>query len=775
MINTRLMMGLCAFVTLTTLGFAQVSVPGFIEIQDYHTSNSHAQEGNETGSVYRKIYHHPNAGALRVVFGAYVLGPNDWIEVYSPTTGERHKLNNAEMTKWRGSSGFFNGDTLWIDLYLAPGSTGSFDIVSYFACMGGITSGDTSYGYQTICGVDDRIASTDNRSARFVSSNLVSGGGCTIWLASADGCAISAGHCFSSGSLQLAEFNCPPSLSNGSLQHPPIADQFPIDPTTVSFTNGGVGNDWGVCRMLTNNLGQEAHVLHGFHNVVASVPSINETIRITGFGVDGGIENQTNQTHTGPLVGNTGTALGYQVDTTGGNSGSPVINDTTGNAVGIHTHGGCSSTGTGNNSGTSTSHTGFQAALSALCNLVPMVPVASFTNSTSMILDGQSVTFNDTTTGVPLTWDWDFDGDNITDATTASATFQYNTPGLYDVRLTVTNGLGSDTITMPALITVNAIMPTSVPYTQDFSGGLPTSGEWVFSSIGATGRIQASSFGTNSPISGAPSLVMDSSINQNYATNQAALFIDLATTSGAMLRFWFKESNDEPDPEDGVFLSDGTTEIQLLDLGDGPQDWTLMTVNITDMAANAGLVLTTDMRIIFRQRDNYSLSSDGHLIDDIHVSLPTTPDSGQSNAPLASLTSVGMLDINGFTPVDGQVGPFFVDVAVGQYLDLDIQGPPLGFMAMYAGQLNRANASFPGNGQLDIGLLGPVDFSDITVVLDGINPTTLVDTFGILTAGGQQRFAAIVPPIFAPGSTFALQVLVTPGLQLTAAIQVTIQ
>jgi len=42
----------------------------------------------------------------------------------------------------------------------------------------------------------------------------------------------------------------------------------------------------------------------------------------------------------------------YAADTQGGNSGSPVVDEATGEAVGIHTHGGCSASG-GNNNGTS--------------------------------------------------------------------------------------------------------------------------------------------------------------------------------------------------------------------------------------------------------------------------------------------------------------------------------------------------------------------------------------------------------------------------------------
>ena len=44
------------------------------------------------------------------------------------------------------------------------------------------------------------------------------------------------------------------------------------------------------------------------------------------------------------------------------NSGSPVINEDTGQAIGIHTHGGCSKGG-GSNLGTGSNHAGLQSAL----------------------------------------------------------------------------------------------------------------------------------------------------------------------------------------------------------------------------------------------------------------------------------------------------------------------------------------------------------------------------------------------------------------------------
>jgi hypothetical protein len=136
-----------------------------------------------------------------------------------------------------------------------------------------------------------------------------------------------------------------------------------VDQASRVFVNGGVGNDWGVFRVFDN-------AQTGLQPVEAQGASFAlrqdlgpAQIRITGYGVDTGEDNQVQQTHVGPNAGSSGTTMRYQTDTTGGNSGSPVIDEATDVAVGVHTHGGCTTAGTGNNSGTSTFNTAFWAAL----------------------------------------------------------------------------------------------------------------------------------------------------------------------------------------------------------------------------------------------------------------------------------------------------------------------------------------------------------------------------------------------------------------------------
>ncbi len=764
------------FTVLTIVGSAPAQTTGVLalEVSQFHDSGTHTNADQvDVKSVYTYNLEHADAASMRVLFGEITLGPGDWIEVYSPFDGQRQILNDVELAKWENTSAYFNGDKVIIDLFLQPGSTGSFEVAGYIYGLGG-GSNAVSLGTDTICGNDDRVPSTDNRSGRFVSSPTVTGGGCTIWIASADSCAVSAGHCFSGGSLMVAEFNVPASLSSGALQHPPVDDQFTIDTSTLTFNNNGLGDDWGVVKLNTNNLGQTAAQRYGHYNVASFIPNPNDTIRITGYGTDSGVDNQTNQTNSGPYDTTTGTRLRYVVDTTGGNSGSPVIFESTGEVVGVHTNGGCTSTG-GSNSGTSLSNVGFQAAFSTLCQTTATAPpVASFTQTATSVVAGQSVSFTSTSSNFPTSYAWDFDGDGTTDATTSSASFTYTTAGTFDVSLTVTNALGSDTLTVTGAVTVNPLTPASLPYSQDFNAGLPTGGEWTFVSEPG-GRILATIDATPSPNSGGNALVMDATTQSAAATNDSTLFLDLTGTTQVFLTYWWRETSDENDPEDGVFFSDGVTEILAFSHNDGPSVWTEQILDVTTIAQAAGLTLDSNFRIIFRQRDNFPLGIDGVLIDDIDV-VDATGGGGQPNSAGAFLIVTGAVDGQGLPATAAVPGPFTVQLSPGDALSFDVGGDPTQPFLLLMGPLNVGNASF-SIGQMDIGLLGPADLSDVGLLLNGLTPLTFLDTLANTGPAGVQSMSFTVPSL-PPGTVGAIQAAVyraASGLPLlTAATDIVI-
>jgi len=319
--------------------------------------------GSAANLVYSTVVKVVNVPWLRLLFSDLNLGNNSYIIITSLQNGAWQRLNSINMEEWQNSSAYFNGSSVKIDLFVA---TEDRDV---FLRMDNIMIGEWNIGAPTesICGpTDDRIPSNDPRAGRIVSI------GCTGWII-ASGIQVTAGHCLDGSGANILEFNVPLSLPSTTIQHPGPEDQYAVDVSSKVYVNGGIGNDYGVFEVFDNpNTGLQPIVAQGAAFIVAQDFG-PDSIRITGYGVDTGTANQTQQTHVGPNAGSSGTTMRYVTDTEGGNSGSPVIDEATDFAVGVHTHGGCTSSG-GNNNGTSTFHTAFWALVSAAAGIPPLAP-----------------------------------------------------------------------------------------------------------------------------------------------------------------------------------------------------------------------------------------------------------------------------------------------------------------------------------------------------------------------------------------------------------------
>lgn len=205
----------------------------------------------------------------------------------------------------------------------------------------------------SICNDDDRVASSDSRIGRL--SFLNPGGSvspfCTAWLIG-NGAVLSAGHCVDTSATWpnpvVVEFNVPLSSATGMPGSAAAVDQYPVQVNSIRFRYDGEdtdGADWAVFRVGPNPItSRSAHAVQGFFRVTNRNPSSNAAIRITGYGVDDGGANQTQQTHVGDYDGENedeGLWHEYNVDTASGNSGGPIIWEAMGLAIGIHTTGGC--------------------------------------------------------------------------------------------------------------------------------------------------------------------------------------------------------------------------------------------------------------------------------------------------------------------------------------------------------------------------------------------------------------------------------------------------
>lgn len=355
---------MAALVAASPLAFSQVEAPAFVHIDAHHDTGLAANPTDQRSVVHAFTVERPGALWMRLYFdevdlaGDVFAGTGATLRLTGWRDGAVMEMNSVHVEQWQRSSCYFNGDKVEVEV-VAPPRSGASRVV-----LGGYDAGVASSVTQTICdSTDDRVLSTDPRSARLLPV------GCTGWLIEdCAKCFLTAGHC--TGSLNVVQFNVPLSDSSGNLQHPPPEDQYAVDPASLQTNGGaGVGNDWGYFGTFANAVtGLTAYQAQGgAFSLTLPPPTSGNDIRITGYGTDSSPpqRNQVQQTNVGPLVvSNPTDSVGYRADTTGGNSGSPVIWEQTGEAVGIHTHGGCTSGG-GNNWGTATGNPGLQGALAS--------------------------------------------------------------------------------------------------------------------------------------------------------------------------------------------------------------------------------------------------------------------------------------------------------------------------------------------------------------------------------------------------------------------------
>jgi len=132
---------------------------------------------------------------------------------------------------------------------------------------------------------------------------------------------------------------------------------------------------------------------------------------------------------------------------------------------------------------------------SDLFSLPAIAPVAAFSASSTTIQQGEQITFTDSSTQEPTSWEWTFTGGTPELSTVQNPQIVYNTAGVFDVTLVATNSAGSDTETKTGFITVNAIAAPVAGFTADktviyegqsilftdTSKNTPTTWNWTFS------------------------------------------------------------------------------------------------------------------------------------------------------------------------------------------------------------------------------------------------------------------------------------------------------
>ncbi len=207
----------------------------------------------------------------------------------------------------------------------------------------------------------------------------------------------------------------------------------------------------------------------------------------------------------------------------------------------------------------------------------PTAPVANFTSDITNGCAPQTVNFTDTSTGTVSSWAWDF-GDGQT-STAQHPTNVYIFAGTYTVTLTVTGPVGSDSLTMTDMITIEQTptaefsgdvlsgqLPLTVNFT-DLSTGNPTIWSWFFGD-GATDSQQNPSHTYTAAGDYAVILIAENGCGQNLMTKSA--YIHVTAPQPPVASFSGTPTNGCA-PLDVVFTDSSTGDITswAWDFGDG--------------------------------------------------------------------------------------------------------------------------------------------------------------------------------------------------------------
>ncbi len=319
----------------------------------------------ERSVIYRQSVHIPNAAWIRLRFAQASLGvpprggQPTLLRITSAFDGGEQVLDAQSLREWSHTSAYFNGDTLTLEIIADPGAGFSHLAIEHAWVGIGVVVEP-----MTVCNPNDgRVLSGEPACGRLMPA------GCTAFIIDdAAHCLLTAGHCSISGT-SIVEFNVPLSNPNGSVNHPPPSDQYPVDGSSIQRVNLGVGNDWCYFGCFPNG----TTLLTPYQSQASAYPlapyaptAFGQPLRVTGFGITTapvpGSWNQAQKTAVGPYTFMSPSTIKHRVDSTGGNSGSPTVNLQNGQVIGIHTHGGCTATG-GENIGTAIQQGGLQNAL----------------------------------------------------------------------------------------------------------------------------------------------------------------------------------------------------------------------------------------------------------------------------------------------------------------------------------------------------------------------------------------------------------------------------
>lgn len=340
----------------------QFSAEGVTTIGELRTVDSTLSYAAKGGT---QVIQHPGATYIKVHFGSLRLAQGDYVTVSSRDGKESHRydrhLNRATGSDYTtdGQPGFWamsvEGDTAVVTLHSSRPSRGSAATIDRFWRGYDRTEiAAHNFSTQSVCSTDARrdvvcyqnSHPTEYARGRAVARLLISGGGlCTTWRVGNTNRMLTNKHCFStqsavSGSEMQFNYQCATcgganpgagtKVSGATLYQVSSGGSSQLDYTLFSVNNFTAIQGFGTLYLATAATSNGTRIyVPGHGDGTAKRLSIYED---TQNGATCAVRNASYNTWN----------ISYSCDTSGGNSGSPVLNASH-RVIALHHLGGCPS------------------------------------------------------------------------------------------------------------------------------------------------------------------------------------------------------------------------------------------------------------------------------------------------------------------------------------------------------------------------------------------------------------------------------------------------
>ena len=264
---------------------------------------------------------------------------------------------------------------------------------------------------------------------------------------------------------------------------------------------------------------------------------------------------------------------------------------------------------------------------------------AEFAANRTEICAGETVNFTDASFNNPISWNWVLTGASPANSSDRNPSVIYNTPGTYNVELTVSDGTSGKSTTKSNFITVLPSSGQASPFMESFESvdsfpddlwfiNSPEGAIWEVANVGASGSksIKINNTSANSGYNEISSTTMDLTTIPAVHVSFKVAFAQRSTTNGDELKFFVSKNCGETWSmrwsRSGVDLATVPRQTSSFVPGDNSH-WEQHTV--INIPAS---YLTNDFRIKFQ-----FISDRGNniYIDDINIYDPATVGINEQN------------------------------------------------------------------------------------------------------------------------------------------------